>query len=1300
MVAKSEIYQGGISRLTGGISSTIKRKAKEYEETKQKEREEKEKRIRENLNIYSKKLEEGEIKNINQIPLEIRPYFNLKEIQEKTKKELVEKINEFSNRQKELEKKYEEKVNELRKWKDGKLKRVKDSEKRKSILETYSIEKNELRKDYKPEIDYYKTYASQLKRAINDIDKGDLISAEYALKLAENKAKYDKKTTEYNYRKELANLKSKIVNDYIEKINKGEMELKDVPSDFKKYIKVETKVTQDKVEQKTTPIYVDKYGNPVSVIPGFERDYETLEQYSERIKSPFLYDFLSYKVEPSPLAESFLKESNKEIRRYVDLGYKPTEAKILAEKSLERGGMTFSPDYAEKILTNYKISEQINKKNLEISKNVEELGKNLLKFIKKDNLSPTSSIQLSKENTQDLRSSLNSLNNLMNSIYDRISYGVSKKEAENYSKIINKIQQGLKTNEKYIRIGYGKYAAVDKEVLKDYQMKLEDLNKKLKLGLSSPTAKLSTIALDVSSDFIIPGKGVTDAVVFVNQLIPNEKDLLTVYKSIQNKGIKETIKQFPEVIKEKLNNFFTNAEQRKELNEWLEKNKKEIERMKKLIVEKKVDKTNTEAYIRNLENQNKEIEEYKKELNQNKLFTIGTIGYLALTAIGSMLARKITTKVSNNYDEILNEVKRLNSYRDTSIKKVPYVSSTFSDLKNSDVTTINKYLKIKKISPDDISSVRVTGSSEEFSGGYFVKRINKDIKLKSKGLFDKNTRMNYYTIGQKPSYWNNRINIDVRLKDGSLKSFSIISKSPKPIPNYNSISNILKYGTNKKIIVSSIGDSGIVKSVQFGSRAGKLKAEDYWLGKKIGKDTVEVRKKSKIIDDLIKNRNKIEDMTNAEVKKKFGMDKKTALNKIKENLTPESYWFYAEPEAVVKTKILKKQTTPIQKTIISDDSFFQYSRINEAGYRTIIRNDVNIDTGKFKFIMQNYLDNLNKLKKNKLSSSKKILLNIGEDIGEAYKKGKSNYLLSSNKLKSLSRKDLSLIYDSINAVSIPKNKFKIISKNASDFLRDIKKINTTLQKNLVSVSSKLNRISNSVVNSYWEGISNKQKEAFSNSLKQEKKQLNEFESKIKKSIKQNQEVLKNLVSVQEGITDTIQLSQLSLLTSQLSVQESNLKNINSLLNEYLTSIRTIENNLKRIKTKNIQNNIPFQPITIKKTIKEKDISPFERDFSLFVRKKGKDIKVSSAKTKKEAKKKLKSILDTTLRASGFIEANGKKVLFKDLGADFQISKKDPWRIVEKRSKRLSSKKEVSEIQKSKKSGKSKKIKTPEDYWLK
>lgn len=96
---------------------------------------------------------------------------------------------------------------------------------------------------------------------------------------------------------------------------------------------------------------------------------------------------------------------------------------------------------------------------------------------------------------------------------------------------------------------------------------------------------------------------------------------------------------------------------------------------------------------------------------------------------------------------------------------------------------------------------------------------------------------------------------------------------------------------------------------------------------------------------------------------------------------------------------------------------------------------------------------------------------------------------------------------------------------------------------------------------------------------------------------------------------------------------------------------------------------------------------------VFGRRRGKDILIGKSKTKQRAEKGLRGWLMGGLGASGFAisKKTGKKVKL-NLGMDFRPSKVEPFRVVQKRKKRLGTKSEVFEIQQSRPRNKAKKKK--------
>jgi len=87
-------------------------------------------------------------------------------------------------------------------------------------------------------------------------------------------------------------------------------------------------------------------------------------------------------------------------------------------------------------------------------------------------------------------------------------------------------------------------------------------------------------------------------------------------------------------------------------------------------------------------------------------------------------------------------------------------------------------------------------------------------------------------------------------------------------------------------------------------------------------------------------------------------------------------------------------------------------------------------------------------------------------------------------------------------------------------------------------------------------------------------------------------------------------------------------------------------------------------------------------YDIFVRRWGKDIKISSALDIEQASIKLKKNLITTLAASGFVKERGAgklKASTLGLGSEFRVSKYDISRLVQKRNRRLKGRSEIIEI---------------------
>lgn len=108
----------------------------------------------------------------------------------------------------------------------------------------------------------------------------------------------------------------------------------------------------------------------------------------------------------------------------------------------------------------------------------------------------------------------------------------------------------------------------------------------------------------------------------------------------------------------------------------------------------------------------------------------------------------------------------------------------------------------------------------------------------------------------------------------------------------------------------------------------------------------------------------------------------------------------------------------------------------------------------------------------------------------------------------------------------------------------------------------------------------------------------------------------------------------------------------------------------------------FKPLKSKKLIDEESEDKEDKLFEVFTRKKGKDIGIGEFKTLRKARRALKGELKESLRASGFIERAGKKVApeLGKFGRGFRVGKKEPFRVVQRKTRRLGSPSETKEIQ--------------------
>lgn len=171
---------------------------------------------------------------------------------------------------------------------------------------------------------------------------------------------------------------------------------------------------------------------------------------------------------------------------------------------------------------------------------------------------------------------------------------------------------------------------------------------------------------------------------------------------------------------------------------------------------------------------------------------------------------------------------------------------------------------------------------------------------------------------------------------------------------------------------------------------------------------------------------------------------------------------------------------------------------------------------------------------------------------------------------------------------------------------------------------------------------------------------------------------------------TIQKQQAKQTQTQRQIQRQSLFQPQAYKQQQLTKQVQRQVTKQATKTRTTQKQPPKFPFKFKLPAiqKEKKDSFFGvgfDEFEIYGRRKGKDMLISREKSLFKAKKGLSGFLTGTLGASGFIvsKRTGKKVKI-NLGMDFTPSKVDPFRVVQKRSKRLGTGAEIFEIKQARK----------------
>jgi len=155
----------------------------------------KQQKLQEDIKLYSEKLSKGEISNINQVPSDVRPFFNFKQIQDETISKINPEIEKANLQYNEIKADFDNRKQSLRDWRTNALKGLMGDE-RQSIHDNYDKEFLDLEEAFKPNMEFYQETSQRLTEQLNKIKQGELLSFEGVKNYAKAYANFEKRKEE------------------------------------------------------------------------------------------------------------------------------------------------------------------------------------------------------------------------------------------------------------------------------------------------------------------------------------------------------------------------------------------------------------------------------------------------------------------------------------------------------------------------------------------------------------------------------------------------------------------------------------------------------------------------------------------------------------------------------------------------------------------------------------------------------------------------------------------------------------------------------------------------------------------------------------------------------------------------------------------------------------------------------------------------------------------------------------------------------------------------------------------------
>ncbi|HKL23720.1 MAG TPA: hypothetical protein VJ912_00100, partial [Candidatus Nanoarchaeia archaeon] len=939
---------------------------------------------------------------------------------------------------------------------------------------------------------------------------------------------------------------------------------------------------------------------------------------------------------------------------------------------------------------------------------------------------------------KDTRELLQGVSGVMQSLRQRGVQKLSEKEINNLEKEISNLEEALEEGEKVYSASWGIFKKGDSEKLKKLRKELEETRKQITSGIPTKSAQIRGAVIDIGAD-IFPPKAIADIADILGQVLPTDKQIKKATEKIKEKGW-EGLKDVSSRAWKNVKDFFTNREQKEQLESTIKEINEEKQKAKDLIKEGKVENpAEVRDYINSLEEQEKNAKTLIDNLETNKFINIGIFGAAVIGTSAGLFRRLRGKKISTDATDYFTNkataeefVKKSNSQIDTvKVKDSPFVGM---DIGFDEISYLNKNILKNKVDPKNVKDVQIRYSTDRLPGKAYVKKFREKI---SPGV-----KVDRYGVRYKPDSYINKIDVIMNLKDGTRNAFSVTSKAKIPFFRFKNLKNSLKYGTNKRVdFIKQAQAEDMLMGVRTrprkvrGRDETRFTPEEYFLGRQIGKE-----KKKGAVKETI-----------SEVRRKPKVaDKK--------RLSAEEYWKFGERVSVQKTRRVEK---PVQRTYLGDFGVGPtFTRKVSFGKTKTINTDLGLDTSTLSYYLSRHIEQIKKLPKskwdmNKLTrqdkanlinniynrnikpadlsnprySSKLVLLDKAIDTAKAIDSGKGTVLLKNKNVKKLTDQDYLDIQSAISSQSIPKVKYESLKKQSSKIVDNTsKKVKNTRNK----ISNSLNKITK-IRNQLGYGFVSPSKTKIDSSIKN----LQEIRQELSKSLdelnKQSSEIKNVEKTINEnivGVTNESQLRDLQDTQSKISSLKTSITTQYQRITDITQNIRNIITEFRpdRIRTPRTPSlpKLPKSKKKIKKKRKQKDFIGYNTFMKPVGKKNWK--KVNQFPMSYSNAQDLGAFkADNTLQASFRVRKGSaparkptekfEKGYFLDNFDEFRNYKKKkgkkeftPGQWIEKADRRLDSRSEVSSIQKARKKSskkskknnkkkKKKKTKSAEDFWL-